>query len=455
MANYTIKRGDTLSGIAKQYGTSVEELQKLNKIPNANLIRAGATITLPGNAGSSNTKSPVSAPTLAPAPTAPIFNNTAFTDTDEGKAKDTAKSNAENVVANYGDFTWDKEALSKEVWDKIFNRKDFSYDVNGDAIYQQYKDKYIQQGKMAMADTIGQASAMTGGYGNSYAASAGNQAYQAHLQQLNDVVPELYQMAYDRYNQEGQELYNQYGMLMDDHDRAYGMWNDGYNRAMDERTYANSDFYNASNLYGSEQDRANSLAQQGYSNEFNAWSEGNNNAWKQAQWDEDARRYALEQAWKEKVYNDSKVTASGSSGSSDSSSGSGGLGNTGDSGGGGETGKSASYETVKKQASNYSGNNEKLAEFLANQEAKGKLTADEVEEIYGEHLQVGLSDRKWKLVDDGGINWWWGVDGDARVKDQYGNEYRADNLVDELVKSGMDKKEAKEYVKNLIKNLGG
>lgn len=90
---------------------------------------------------------------------------------------------------------------------------------------------------MAMQDTIGQASAMTGGYGNSYAATAGNQAYQASLQNLNDIVPELYQMAYDKYNQEGQDLYNQYSLLSDDRNTEYGMWGDERNALLADREY--------------------------------------------------------------------------------------------------------------------------------------------------------------------------------------------------------------------------
>ena len=120
---------------------------------------------------------------------------------------------------------------------KILNREEFSYDLNGDALYQQYKDKYIQQGKMAMADTMGQAAAMTGGYGSSYAASVGNQAYQQSLQQLNDVVPELYQMAYDRYNQEGQNLYNQYAMLGERENAEYGRHRDAMSDWQAERDY--------------------------------------------------------------------------------------------------------------------------------------------------------------------------------------------------------------------------
>ena len=130
---------------------------------------------------------------------------------------------------------------------KIMNREKFSYDLNGDALYQQYKDKYIQQGKMAMGDAIGQASAMTGGYGNSYAQSVGQQAYQASLDNLNDIVPELYQMAYDKYNQEGQDLYNQYSMLGTQEEQDYGRYRDSYSDWLSERDYL-------ANRYDSERD---------------------------------------------------------------------------------------------------------------------------------------------------------------------------------------------------------
>lgn len=96
---------------------------------------------------------------------------------------------------------------------KILDRKDFSYDLNGDALYQQYKDRYVQQGKMAMMDTLGQASSLTGGYGNSYAQGAGQQAYQSYLQGLTDKIPELYQLALDKYDREGQGLSQRYAML--------------------------------------------------------------------------------------------------------------------------------------------------------------------------------------------------------------------------------------------------
>ena len=106
------------------------------------------------------------------------------------------------------------------------NRDAFSYDFNADPLYNQYKDQYIQQGRMAMMDTMGQASAMTGGYGNTYAQTVGQQAYNQQLGQLNEIMPDLYGMAYDRYNQEGQDLLNMYDIYMGKEQNERQMYQD-------------------------------------------------------------------------------------------------------------------------------------------------------------------------------------------------------------------------------------
>ena len=102
------------------------------------------------------------------------------------------------------------QLLRDEALDAYMNREDFQYDVNADALYQHYKDQYTQLGKRAMQDTMGQASALTGGYGSSYAQSVGQQSYNSHLQQLGDVIPTLDQLAYDRYQDQGKRLYKTY-----------------------------------------------------------------------------------------------------------------------------------------------------------------------------------------------------------------------------------------------------
>ena len=120
--------------------------------------------------------------------------------------------------------TWQEQL--NDTLQQILNREKFSYDLNGDMLYQQYKDQYTTQGKLAMMDTMGQAAAMTGGYGNSYAQTAGQQAYQGYLQQLNDKVPELYALALDKYNQEGQAMYDQASLMAQMEDQEYGRYRD-------------------------------------------------------------------------------------------------------------------------------------------------------------------------------------------------------------------------------------
>ena len=112
----------------------------------------------------------------------------------------------------------------KDTMDSILNRKDFQYDVNEDALYQQYKDRYVNLGQQAMMDTMGQAAKLTGGYGNSNAQMVGQQAYQSCLQGLTDKIPELAQAAYQRYAQQGQDLYQKYGLLNSQEQADYNRW---------------------------------------------------------------------------------------------------------------------------------------------------------------------------------------------------------------------------------------
>ena len=126
-----------------------------------------------------------------------------------------------------------------DVIKKIMNREEFSYDLNGDALYQQYKGQAVNNGQMAMMDTMGQAAGLTGGYSSSYAQNVGQQAYQGELQKLNDKIPELYELAMNQYNQEGQQMYDQASMLGAMEDQEYGRYRDqvsDYNSELERLT---------------------------------------------------------------------------------------------------------------------------------------------------------------------------------------------------------------------------
>lgn len=156
--------------------------------------------------------------------------------------------------------TYDEELDS--IYQKIVNREGFKYDLNSDMLYQQYKDQYVDLGRMAMKDTMGQAAALTGGYGSSYGQSVGQQQYDAYLQQLNEVVPELYGMAYDQYQQEGDDLYQQYAMTGDMADDEYGKYLDSL-----DQYWQNVDY-----LTG----RADDEYSKGYNNWYNSYEMGTN-----------------------------------------------------------------------------------------------------------------------------------------------------------------------------------
>jgi len=120
-----------------------------------------------------------------------------------------------------GDFVFGEQALLDMAQQAYRDREAFAYDPNGDALYRQYKDSYTTQGRRAMEDTVGIALTKTGGYGNSYAQMAGQQVYGQYLEKLGDVMPQLYELAYEKYQTETDRLKKDYDTLAKRRDDAY------------------------------------------------------------------------------------------------------------------------------------------------------------------------------------------------------------------------------------------
>lgn len=182
-------------------------------------------------------------------PTTPAWEYTPYTPSDTVKQ---AEELIKQQIANKpGAYTSPWQNQLNDIIAQIQNREKFSYDLNADALYQQYKDQHNTQGKMASMDVMGQAQAMTGGYGNSYAQTAGQQAYQGYLQKLNDKIPELYQLALSQYNKEGDDMYNQASLIAGMEEQDYGRYRDqvsDYYTELDRLT--NDSRYQAEQEYG-------------------------------------------------------------------------------------------------------------------------------------------------------------------------------------------------------------
>lgn len=145
-----------------------------------------------------------------------------------------------------------------ELYGQVMNRDKFSYNFNEDAMYQLYKDQYAQQGRAAMQDTMGQAAALTGGYGSSYSQAAGQQAYQNYLQQANNLIPELRAQAYQEYQAEGQELLNKYNVTNNAYNNEYAQYRNEVGDWQTDRGFAQSTYADERNFdYGQYTDNRN------------------------------------------------------------------------------------------------------------------------------------------------------------------------------------------------------
>ena len=236
--------------------------------------------------------------------------------------------------------TWQDQL--NEILQQILNREKFSYDLNGDSLYQQYKDQYTTKGNMAMMDTMGQAQAMTGGYGNSYAQSVGQQAYQGYLQELNDKIPELYQLAMNKYQMEEDAMYNQAALMAQQEEMDYGRYRDQLGDWQSERDFLTS-------RYDTERDY-----------DYSKWVDGRDFAYGQYADDrsynyQTGRDKVADQQWQaefdeaQRQFNEQMALKTGSS-----SSGSGGSGN-GSGNGSGTTGNQGYSKDLVKMAQNYVG----------------------------------------------------------------------------------------------------
>lgn len=147
----------------------------------------------------------------------PVVGNSGITNTG------TTNSQNKNIYAVSNAYQNQADAILK----KIQEMPDFKYDFNEDAVFKTLQEQYIKDGRLAAENVAGQAAALSGGYGNSYGATAAGQAYMGAIDNLYDKVPELEAAAYGRYQ--------------DKMNKALQNWEIIQNRADKERGYAENE----------------------------------------------------------------------------------------------------------------------------------------------------------------------------------------------------------------------
>lgn len=125
------------------------------------------------------------------------------------------------------------DATIQDLLDQIVNRKDFSYDPENDQLYSQYRKQYTREGQRATQDALGAAAAASGGIPSSYAVNAAAQAGDYYASQMTDKIPELYQLAYNKYM-------NDYNMKLSDLGAVQGAEQSDYDKFLNEMQQYNT-----------------------------------------------------------------------------------------------------------------------------------------------------------------------------------------------------------------------
>lgn len=224
-------------GISGYSGTASQNTKLLGMLQNGSATNNAAKIQGLANAAPSNPSSNVTAGVATASGSTeakPMYQRSDRVNEYYNKTRNLEKNKPDEFESKYEDQI-------SSILDNIMNRPKFSYtseDMVNDDLYKMYRDQYMRQGNLAMRDTMGNAAALTGGYGNTYASAAGQQAYDNYVSMLNDKALGFYDRAYQRYNDEGQNLYNQMNVVT-------GLDNTDYQRHRDTV----SDYYNDLNYY--------------------------------------------------------------------------------------------------------------------------------------------------------------------------------------------------------------
>ena len=125
----------------------------------------------------------------------------------------------------------------QDLINQMLNREDFSYDPATDPLYQNYMKQYTREGQRATEDALGAAAAASGGIPSSYASTAAGQAANYYAAQMTDMIPDLYQLAYNQYLNEYQMMQSDLGAVQTAEQNDYNKFRDQLNQYNTDRNF--------------------------------------------------------------------------------------------------------------------------------------------------------------------------------------------------------------------------
>ena len=125
----------------------------------------------------------------------------------------------------------------QDLINQMLNREDFSYDPATDPLYQNYRKQYTREGQRATENALGAAAAASGGIPSSYASTAAGQAANYYAAQMTDMIPDLYQLAYNQYLNEYQMMQSDLGAVQTAEQNDYNKFRDQLNQYNTDRNF--------------------------------------------------------------------------------------------------------------------------------------------------------------------------------------------------------------------------
>lgn len=203
-------------------------------------------------------------------------NNTKVQYTNYNKTMEAAKA----VLGKGVNYTNKYTPKIESLLDRAENGK-MNYSVTDDPAYKALQNTYVNQGRVAMQNAVGESVGATGGYGSTVATAAAQAAYNQNLTELNAHVSDLYDKAANRFNnqqnllvtladsyremdaqgwqqayQEWDSTFNGYMKLADEYLNGYEYMDEADRKAYETKLNA---YYNvmssAQNQYNSDSDR--------------------------------------------------------------------------------------------------------------------------------------------------------------------------------------------------------
>lgn len=139
-------------------------------------------------------------------------------------------------------------AQQKALLDAVLSHGDFAWSKETDPNWGSYKKSYLREGDRATANALGQAAAATGGRPSSYAVGAATQAGDYYATKLNDMIPTLYQQAYERYLQDYQRKLSDLGAVNNQQQLDYARYLDELGQYNTDRSQAYNQYLNEYNM---------------------------------------------------------------------------------------------------------------------------------------------------------------------------------------------------------------